>query len=328
MPSPPRLRLLTTGGTASMTTTGEAQGATPTLGGVDLVAAVPELAHIGVELEVEDFRKKPGASLTIDDIAALAARIAELEEADDSGFIVVQGTDTIEETAFLLDLLHNGQVPVVVTGAMRLPQQPGADGPANLLAAVRTAACPDARGRGCMVVMAEEIHAARYVRKQHSSSPSAFSSPAAGPIGTLSEGTPKFSFTSPRPQSVPLPFIAPARVPLLTAVLGDDGEQLAQITDRCDGLVVAAFGVGHVPESWVAPLEKAALRMPVVFASRTGVGRTATATYAFSGSERDLLQRGLIGAGLLDPLKARILLLAYLRAGADRDDIAAAFAQF
>ena len=311
-----------------MTATGDAQGATPTLGGADLVAAVPELARVGVELGVEDFRRKPGASLTIDDIAALAARIAELEAAGEAGFIVMQGTDTIEETAFLLDLLHNGEAPVVVTGAMRLPQQSGADGPANLLAAVRTAACPDARGRGCLVVMAEEIHAARYVRKQHSSSPSAFSSSAPGPIGTLSEGTPKFFFALPRPRPVPLPFTAQARVPLVTAVLGDDGEQLAAITGRCDGLVVAAFGVGHVPESWVAPLEKAALRTPVVFASRTGAGHTATATYAFSGSERDLLQRGLIGAGLLDPLKARILLLAHLRAGAGRDDIAAAFAQF
>jgi L-asparaginase len=258
----------------------------------------------------------------------LAARISHREAAGESGFIVMQGTDTIEETAFLLDLLHRGQAPVVVTGAMRLPQQPGADGPANLLAAVRAAACPDARGRGCMVVMADEIHAARYVRKQHASSPGAFTSPAVGPIGTLSEGMPKFLFAPPRPQPVALPFTAQARVPLLTAVLGDDGEQIAEMTDRCDGLVVAAFGVGHVPESWVAPLEAAALRMPVVFASRTGVGHTAAATYAFSGSERDLLQRGLIGAGPLDPLKARILLLAHLQAGGGREDIAAAFAQF
>ncbi|MFI6803774.1 asparaginase [Streptomyces luteogriseus] len=319
---------MTTGGTASMATAGTGQGVTPKLGAADLLAAVPELGGSTIDLQAEDFRKKPGASLTIDDMADLATRIAELEAAGEAGFIVMQGTDTIEETAFLLDLLHQGDAPVVVTGAMRHAQQSGADGPANLLAAARTVACDDARGRGCMVVMADEIHAARYVRKCHASSPAAFSSPAAGPIGVLIEGIPRFSSTIPRPHSVRLPFIRQARVPLVTATLGDDGELLAASLDRCEGLVVGAFGVGHVPESWVSTLEKAARQMPVVFASRTGSGSTATATYGFAGSERDLLQRGLIGAGRLDPFKARILLLALLRADADREGIAAAFAQF
>ncbi|WP_313896729.1 asparaginase [Streptomyces sp. GC420] len=324
----PRYRLLTTGGTASMATAGAGQGVTPRLGAADLLAAVPELGSSAIDLQVEDFRKKPGASLTIDDMAVLATRISELEAAGEAGFVVMQGTDTIEETAFLLDLLHQGEAPVVVTGAMRHSQQSGADGPANLLAAVRTAACGDARGRGCMVVMADEIHAARYVRKCHASSPAAFASPAAGPMGTLIEGTPRFSFTTPRPRCVQLPFARQARVSLVTATLGDDGEDLAERFEHCDGLVVAAFGVGHVPESWVPALEKAARQMPVVFASRTGAGSTATTTYGFPGSERDLLQRGLIAAGPLDPFKARILLLALLRADANPEDIAAAFGQF
>ncbi|RLU81970.1 L-asparaginase [Streptomyces griseocarneus] len=305
--------------------TASGSGVTPRLTGADLIAAVPGLDR-QAEIEVEDVRQVPGASLTLEDVAAVADRLHKAAAAGVEGIVVTQGTDTLEETAFLLDLLYRGSMPVVLTGAMRPPQQPGADGPANLLAAVRTASCPTLRGLGVVVVFADEIHAARHVRKIHSNSTSAFASPATGPIGHIVEGTVRLRVTPLRPEGVSAPVSRPARVEVLHAALGSDGILLDGLEDRLDGLVVAAFGAGHVPGSWVDRLEHVAARIPVVLTSRTGSGSVLSSTYAFRGSESDLLGRGLISGGSLDPLKARLLLWAHLSAGTDCTAIADAFA--
>ncbi len=325
VPPRPEVHLISLGGTISMAS--DQGGVTPQLGADALLRTVPALAETDVDLKVSDFRPAPvpGASLTVDDIAELAELIKQREQAGATGFVITQGTDTIEETAFLLDLLHAGSAPVIVTGAMRHPGLPGADGPANIFAAVQTACAPEARGAGTLVAFSDQIHAARFVRKLHASAPSAFASPTTGPIGLVIEGRPQFLLRAPTRLAVPGPFTRQAKVALVTTSLGDDGEHLHDLADRYDGATIAAFGVGHVPSSWVDALEVAAHRIPVVYASRTGAGSTASGTYAFAGSETDLLKRGLIPAGLLDPHKARLLLLALLRTGADRAAIEAAF---
>jgi L-asparaginase len=321
-----KVTLFTLGGTIA--STGAAGGVAPKLTGADLLASIPTA---GVTLEVHDFRQVPSASLAVGDVLDLVRAIRAEVAAGADGVVVSQGTDTIEETVFLADLLYGGDVPVVFTGAMRNPTLAGADGPANLRAAVTVAASPQARGLGCMVVFGDEIHAARFVAKAHTTSVTAFISPPAGPLGIVAEDRvilltrPARWAALPDPQQDPQ-LTSPVRTGLVTMVLGDDGALLEAAAGRYSGLVVAGFGAGHVPGPIAAMLGEIAQRIPVVLASRTGAGMVLAGTYAFPGSELDLRQRGLIGAGFLEPLKARLLLHVLLAGGASRDAIAATFA--
>jgi L-asparaginase len=315
------------GGTIAMSTS-DAGGVVPALSADQLVAAVPGLAATGIAVDVEDFRRVPGASLTFDDLAALAGAIDQKLAAGADGVVITQGTDTIEETAYLLDLTHTRSEPIAVTGAMRNPTLAGADGPANLLAAVQTAASADARDLGALVVFADEIHAAARVRKTHSTSGYTFVSTNGGPLGYVVEGEPRVLNRPSSRTTVPAAAeLRPVEVGLVTVVLGDTGTLLEAAADRLDGLIVAGFGVGHVPNRVVDTLTQLAAQMPVVLASRTGAGSVLSRTYAFPGSESDLLDRGLIAAGFLDPLKARILLHHLLATGHDLAGIRAVFAQ-
>ncbi|MDQ1031498.1 L-asparaginase [Streptomyces umbrinus] len=323
------IRVVSLGGTITMTNPSNqaSGGATPTLTGSDLVGAVPELQDEAI-ITVDDYLQVPGASLAVEDIARLAERLHKATAEGATGIVVVQGTDTIEETAWLLDLLYQGAAPVVLTGAMRHASMPGADGPANLLSAVRTAGSSEARDLGVLVCFADHIHSARHVRKIHSTSTAAFASPSTGPIGHVTEGVAKIHYWFDRTPGVPLPLARPVSVEVVTAALGSTGALLDGLEAHVDGVVIAAFGAGHVPSCWVQRLQALATRIPVVLASRTGSGSVLSHTYGFAGSERDLLERGLISGGSLDPLKARMLLMAHLAAGSDRGTLRTAFARY
>lgn len=322
-----RVAVVAMGGTIAMAP--GASGVLPALDADDLVASVPGLADLGVDLTTSSLRSLPSPSLGFADLVALAEQVGAELAGGATGVVVTHGTDTIEETAFFLDLTIAGDAPVVVTGAMRHPHSAGADGPANLLAAVRVATASAARGLGTFVVMSDEVHGARFVRKNHTSSTGAFVSPGFGPLGLVVEGDPRIrgvprvGLTLPAGQRV-----AELRVGLVTVALGDDGELLRRAGDAFDGLVIAGLGAGHVPAEMVPVVADFAARMPVVLSSRTGSGSVLRHTYGYPGSERDLLERGLIHAGFLDPAKARILLQLLLAAGANRAEILAAFERY
>jgi L-asparaginase len=199
----PKILMVSLGGTITMTQS-SGGGITPTLSAVDLVRSVPAIVDVA-ELETASPMRLPGPSLPLEGLVELAATLERRLASDLDGAVVIQGTDTIEETAWLLDLLVRSEKPVVVTGAMRGPDFPGADGPANLLASAIVAASQQARGRGCLVVLNDEVHAARFVRKSHTSLPSAFTSPMLGPVGLVAERQVVFLASTARTPAIPQP---------------------------------------------------------------------------------------------------------------------------
>ena len=327
--SRPRLLVLSLGGTITMTASA-AGGITPTLGAADLVAAVPGLEAVA-EIEARSPLKVGSVSLTPENIAEVAQDIRTAFDAGFDGAVVIQGTDTIEETAFILDLLVRDERPVVVTGAMRGAQQPGADGPANLLSAALVAASDAARGLGTLVVLNDEIHAARFVRKAHTALASAFVSDTGGPLGLVAEGRARI-LARVAPPATPALVAAPGGLPpvaLIKIAMGDDGRLLRAVPDLgFAGLVIEGAGAGHVPGAIAGAVGVVAARLPVLLASRTLAGPAFERTYGYPGSEIDLIGRGVIPAGLLNGLKARLLLAFALRAGWEPETIRAAIAAY
>lgn len=317
--------LFTLGGTISM-------AGSQRLTGADLTAAMPGLAGpsgLGHPVEIQDVEKIPSADLTAGKVLEVVDAASKAVAAGAAGAVVTQGTDTLEESVFLADLVWPHPQPLVFTGAMRNPTLAGPDGPANLLAALRVACSPAARDLGALVVFKDEIHAARWVRKTHSTSTATFVSPNTGPIGHVVEDRVRV-LTRPLRLDGVQGSAEPAeldrlRVALYTVTMDDDGLLLQGLAETHQGLVVAGYGVGHVPAALAPVLGELATRMPVVLTSRTGAGSVVRNTYHSPGSESDLLHRGLIDAGFLDPFKARVLLRLLL---ATDDDIAAAFGQY
>ncbi len=323
----PRLLMLSLGGTITMVPQ-DGGGIAPRLGAAELVASVPALAGIA-RIEAESPARLPSPSLTPEHLVSVAARISQAFAEGTDGAVVIQGTDTIEESAFLLDLLVPGDRPVVMTGAMRGADAPGADGPANLLAAARVAVSETARGLGTLAVLNYDIHAARFVQKTHTTLPSAFASPLVGPIGVVAEGRPRLHARVDRLPVLDAAAGPPAPIALVTWAMGDDGRMLAALPGLgYAGAVIAGMGAGHVPAMAAEAVGALAARMPVVLASRSAAGPVFTETYGYPGGEIDLVARGAIPAGLLGALKARLLLGLALRGGGGREAAARAFAPY
>lgn len=322
-----RVVVIFTGGTISMRRDAAAGGNVPGLDGAALLALAPDLAAVA-EVTTVDRAMAPGMARTFGDLLADAhvARDALADPAVD-GAVVVQGTDTIEETSFLFDLLLEGEKPLVVTGAMRAASDPGFDGPANLADAVRVAASPALRGAGCVVVMAGEIHAADDVAKTHATALATFRSPNHGPLGHVVGGEVLLGRRRLARRHVAAA-AAVTPIALVTAALDDDGWLLrAALGAGARGIVVAAAGTGNTSEGMLeAARDAIRLGIPVVLATRTGAGRV-TPAYAFPGGGATWARASALLAGPLSPLKARVALALGLGAGLDRDGLAALLAE-
>lgn len=313
------LHLVAAGGTIAM----RGERAVPALDGAALVDAVPELADLGA-LSVESVRGLPGAHMGLGDALAVA-RAAVAAAEGGAGVVVTHGTDTLEESAFLCDLIYAGDAPIVFTGAIRPASHAGADGPANLLDACAAAAAPDAGGLGVLVCFAGELHAARAVRKVDSTSPRAFGSPSGSAVGRVDDGRVRIEARPPRRAPLAVERLD-ARVPIFTAALGEGTASVRALAAGADGLVAVAFGAGHLHPDVLGALAEVAGRIPVLATVRPERGTILRATYGFAGAEADLRASPLIMAGALSPAAARIKLLACLGAGCDAAAIRAAFA--
>jgi L-asparaginase len=315
----PAVHLLATGGTISNT-----EG--DRLTGEELVREIPALGNIAT-LSVEQFSNVASGSISLEQWLAMSRRINELfaSRPELAGVVVTHGTDTMEETVFFLDLTLAHCRPVVVTGAMRRASMPGADGPANLLNAVRLAADPGARDVGAVLLMNDEVFAARSVAKVHTSRMNAFAAADAGPIGVADPDAVVLSRPSP-PRSCGTPAFDLSgieelpRVDIVTSYLGSDGALVrAAVAAGARGVVMATVGRGgSTPGERDAVREAREAGVIIVRSSRTGAGRVPVGGGG-GGPAGEAELAPSLGAGDLTPVKARILLMLALATNPDVD---------
>lgn len=307
------------GGTISMTPAASSDGIVPTLTAADLIRAIPGVAELA-EVHAEALKQVASIHLGIQDLLATLAW-AERQVAEGAvGVILTQGTDTLEESAFLLDLLWPHSEPLILMGAMRGAAAVSADGPANLLSSIQVAVSANSRDRGVLVVMNEQIHYARWVQKQHSLSTAAFISEVAQ-AGTIVEGKALYFAAPPKRMLFDKPSCCSKRVLLWTNHLAEESDFLTQqdsfdpLGERFDGIVFAGVGAGHVSPVIARWISKWANLKAILVCRGTGAGSTAFSTYGYPGGEVELQQHGAIMAGFLSPKKARLLLWLILENG-------------
>ena len=312
------IHLLFTGGTISMHRDQAAGGNVPTHGGEALVGFAEGIDRIS-PYRIENWAMLPACHMGPDRLWALRQRVKEVADSGAvKGIVVTHGTDTLEETAYLLDRTLEPRVPIALTGAMRTSSDEGWDGPRNLLDAAVVAASEQSVGRGTMVVFHGKVLAGATAVKTHATDPDAFSAPHATPLGRVGQGKVMYEGGAqgrgegrkriePRDLS--------ARVALIPMVVGDQGRMLDLARGDHDGLVIVAFGSGNLPPGAVPAISRWIHEgKPVVLASRCPAG-TVTPLYAFDGGGARLVALGAIPAGPRTPSQAWMELTISLSAG-------------
>ena len=325
----PRITIFALGGTIASIPPPDGRPAKMELDAEGLLAAIPEAKTIA-SVKTETFRRSGSVDLGFRDTIELANRIRSEVEDGAQGIVVTQGTDTLEETAFLLDRLLGVDAPVVITGAMRHSGKPGADGPSNLLSALRVAASHTAAACGVLVVINDEIHSARFVHKAHAVSTNAFRSLPFGPLGYIAEDRVRIALKPNHKQrkfdlglDADIPKVA--LVPMIFDGSVDPFEQILQGVYA--GAVIQAFGAGHASSHLLQSIAKIAEAMPTIYSCGPVAGETHTKSCDFPGSEIRMIESGLIPAYGLSGKKARLLLTLLIAEGAERREIELEFAR-
>lgn len=319
-----RILIVNTGGTISMsedplTHTVSPNGTTP------LTDFIPYLSSYA-EVEMLDFVNIPSPHITLSLMADLFHKLSKLRNKQlYHGFVITHGTDTLEETAYFLDLVWPYSEPIVITGAMRSSNELGADGPINLVHAVRVAASDKTIGKGVMVVFNDEVHSAHYVTKTHTSNPSTFQSPGLGPVGLITKKDIVYLYGLPERSIVSINTVN-KKVPLIKMVAGFEAEFLFCLRQqKVDGIVIEAFGAGNVPPQVSEEIEQwIKANIPVVIVSRCFQG-VVQDIYGYIGGGGQLKDLGVIFCNGLNGQKARIKLLIALEQAWDHKELASYF---
>ena len=315
---PKKILVLHTGGTISMQA--DASGAVVT-------SQDNPMNHVsnpleGVEVHALDFFNLPSPHIKPKHMLALYQKIKE--EADHyDGFVITHGTDTLEETAYFLDTMEVPHKPIVLTGAMRSSNELGSDGVYNYLSALRVASDDKAADKGVLVVMNDEIHAAKYVTKTHTTNVSTFQTPTHGPLGLIMKyeilyfktAEPRVRFDLDKIQGL---------VPIIPVYAGMTEELLDLLpVDQLDGLIIQAFGAGNVPKETSQKLNALIQEgLPIALVSRCFNG-IAEPVYAYEGGGVCLQKAGVFFVKELNAQKARLKLLIAINAGLTGDELRA-----
>ena len=307
---PKKILVLHTGGTISMQA--DASGAVVT-------SSDNPMNHVsnpleGIQVHTLDFFNLPSPHIKPKHMLALYQKIKE--EADNyDGVVITHGTDTLEETAYFLDTMKVPHIPIVLTGAMRSSNELGSDGVYNYLNALRVASDDKATDKGVLVVMNDEIHAAKYVTKTHTTNVSTFQTPTHGPLGLIMKQEILYFKTAEPRVRFDLDHIQ-GLVPIISAYAGMTDELIDMLDlEQLDGLIIQAFGAGNIPKETAQKLETLLQKgIPVALVSRCFNG-IAEPVYAYQGGGVQLQKSGVFFVKELNAQKARLKLLIALNAG-------------
>ena len=320
----PTVVVLSTGGTIASTQNEEEGGFTSSLAGEQLVAAVPGLDQVA-RIEVQNVVNVGSTNMTPALWLEVSRRAnAALLRPEVAGVLVTHGTDTMEETAYFLDLTVTSSKPVIMVGAMRAASEWDADGPRNILNAARVAVSPEARGKGSFVVLNGEIHAAREVTKTHSLAVETFGTPEFGALGIVDSDGVRFYRAPLRRQTIEMtPDVVLPTVDIIPNYAGSDGRLIRGLLKEgpVHGLVIEAAGAGNIATAlFEAVLEAREQGIAVVITSRTHSGRVLP-LYAGGGGGTTLHEMGCVFADNLSAQEARVLLIAALTQTSDPEEL-------
>jgi L-asparaginase len=314
--SKPVVQFIATGGTIAMKVDPVTKGVVPAISGDDLMQTVPEAGKYAT-IEVNNFSQMSANYVEPNWWSRLTKAVDDaLARPEVAGVVIAQGTDTMEETAYWLDLTVKSNKPVVLIGAQRNASSADFDGPRNLLNAIRIATTPEATGKGIMVAMNNQINAARSVTKTHTGNVETFKSGDFGFLGEVWEDKVVFSRTPLRRQHIDIGTVPMPRVEILSMFGGADGSLMRYAVDQgAKGIVVQAVGMGNMNVSMFEAVKYALSKnVPVVISTRVPSGRTMP-VYGFPGGGKTTFDAGAVMAGDLNPQKARLLLMLSLHEG-------------
>lgn len=312
--------ILHTGGTIAMKEDKDT-GSVQQGGRHPLHGAIPSLNSLANIIEEEVFQL-PSPHITTNEMLVLKNRIEQADKLENiNGVVITHGTDTLEETAYFLDLTVKASIPIVLTGAMRSSNEIGADGPYNLLSSVKVAASDEAVGKGVLVVLNDEVHTAKNVTKTHTSNIATFQSPQYGPVGIVTKRGVFFHHVPLNRESYTVDRVT-KRVMLLKAYAGMDSALLQALRGmEINGLVIEALGQGNLPPAMIPGVkELLEHNIPVVLVSRCFNGIVQD-IYGYEGGGRQLKEFGVIFSNGLSGQKARIKLMVALEQTQDLQEL-------